>query len=318
MKRISIYILIVFMLLQQSCTCVKDDLAQFNSELLLRFRYTLNNKHVNLFGSDVKSVTIYIFDSNNKYVNNFSEQGNKLTNDYVMHIQLPKGKYSAIVYGGPFTTYSVGELDNQSNILNKTLRKGITDINDFRAELQHIANADTYLYPANTPDDLYVGLATNAISDIDNKNITDIELIKNTKKIKVKITGTDFINSPLSVYITALNGRYKFDNNIDIKHGTLKYTPIATSSQPNYIEVDLKTMRLMLGQLSMLTIKNSVTNETLYNEEMISQILLNPQYSSQADFDCADEFIFEILIVNNIVISITINGWIINNINSDI
>lgn len=315
MKRISIPIFIVFILLLQSC--IKEDMSICNSELLLRFRYTLNKQHANLFDSDIHHVTVYLFDSNGKYVDNFSEQGDKLTNDYIMHIPLPEGKYSVVAYGGDFTTYSVGELNGSGNTLNQALRKGITDIEDFRMELKNMTGAESYLYPASTPDDLYAGLTINAVSAPINKNVTDVELIKDTKKIKVKITGADAFDAPFDVHITALNGRYKSDNNLDIHHGTFKYTPINTLSQPQYIETDLKIMRLVLGQSSMLVIKDSVTQKILYNEDMIEHILSTHQYVSQEDFDREDEFIFEISVVNNSVVSVSINGWIITSVNPD-
>lgn len=314
MKRISIYIFIAFVLLLQSC--IKEDLSTCNSELLLRFRYTLNDQYANLFDSDIHRVTVYLFDSNGKYVESFSEQGDQLTNDYVMRIPLPEGKYSVVAYGGDFTTYLVSELN--TNTINQTLRKGVTDINDFRIELKNTTGAEDFLYPVTTPDDLYAGLAVNAIAAPENQSITDVELIQDTKKIKVKITGTDAFNAPLNVYITALNGRYKFDNSIDANHGTFKYMPINSLLQPNYMEVDLKMMRLVLGQSPMLVVKNSMTQQVLYNENMIDQILSSPQYVSQEDFDREDEFVFEISVENDIVVSVSINGWIINSVNPDI
>lgn len=320
MKRISINILIVLLLLLQSCI-KEDNTPTCQSWLLLKFRYTLNDQYSNLFGTEVHKVTIYVFDSNGKYVDRFSEQGDKLTNDYVMRIPIPEGKYSVVAYGGDFTTYPVGELNRQDNTLNNTLRKGITDIADFRAELKNITGTENYLYPVNTPDDLYAGFVTDAVSAMDNQNITDVELIKDTKKIKVKITSTAPITTPFDIYITALNGRYLPDNNIDLNHGTFKYIPVNSTVQPNYIEVDLKIMRLMLGQSPMLVIKNSVTHDLIYNENMIDQILLTKKYVTQEDFDREDQFIFEITIQSeddNIEILVSINGWKINSITPDI
>lgn len=317
MKRISLYLFVAFIVILQSC--IKEDLSTCKSELLLRFRYTLNDQYVDLFDAEVDRVTIYVFDSEGKYVANFSEQGSQLTNDYVMHVPLPPGDYRIVAYGGDFNTYSAGELNSQTNTLNQTLIEGVTDINDFCIELKSIMEADNYLHPATTPDDLYVGLV-NASSSSNDKEIVTVELIKNTKKIKVKITGTDFIPSALDINIIATNGRYKFDNRIDVNHGTMKYTPINTSVLPNYMEVDLKMMRLVLGQSPMLVIKNSTTSEVIYSENMIEQILLTQQYLSQEDFDREDEFVFEIAIKsnNNIVeVVVSINGWLINNIGPD-
>lgn len=315
MKRISFLLFIAFTLLLQGC--IKEDLSNCKSELLLNFRYTLNDQYANLFGLEVSKVTVYVFDSNGKYVDRFSEQGNKLTNEYVMRIPLPEGTYSVVTYGGEFGTYSTGELDQQLNTLNETLRKGVTHINDFRAELKNVKGSEDYLYPIATPDDLYAGLATQAVSTQNNKVIIPVELIKDTKKIKVKIGGTDYLSGALEVYITALNGRYLFDNSIDNKHGTFKHTPISTIEQPNQLEVDLKMMRLVLGQVPRLVIKNSATSEVIYNENMIDQIFLTQKYASQEDLDREDEFVFEIIIDRNIEISVSINGWKINNIIPD-
>lgn len=320
MRRASLHILIAMLFLLQSCIKDRDKDIICEGELLLRYRYTLNDQYSNLFGSEVKSVTIYIFDDKGKYVKSFSEHGDQLTNDYVMRVSLPYGKYSVIAYGGYLDTYSTGEINSQ-NMLDKTLRKGVTDINNFRLELNNIIGEGDYLYPADIPNDLYAGLATNVISDPINKNTIDVELIKDTKKIKVKIYGIDALNStvvpPLDIYITAINGRYKFENSIDVNHPTFKYTPINSLLQPNYMEVDLKIMRLALGQSPMLVIKNSLTSEIIYNENIIDQILSTQKYISQEDFDREDEFVFEITIHSNgddVDVSASINGWEINNI----
>lgn len=315
MKRISFSLFIIFIILLQGC--IKEDLSNCKSELLLSFRYTLNDQYANLFDREVSKVTVYVFDNNGKYVDRFSEQGNHLTNDYVMHIPLPEGTYSVVAYGGEFGTYSAGELNQQLNALNETLRKGVTDINDFRAELKHVKGSEDYLYPSDTPDDLYVGLATSVVSTMGCKVIAPVELIKDTKRIKVNISGINYVSGALEVYITALNGRYLFDNSIDGNHGTFKYTPINAVQQPDRLEVDLKMMRLVLGQTPRLVIINSATSEVIYNENMIDQILLTQKYSSQEDLDREDEFLFEIVIDRNIDVSVSINGWKINNVTPD-
>lgn len=320
MKRISIFVLLVLPLLLQSC--LKEHTSMCESWLLLRFRYTLNDQYADLFGTEVHKMTIYVFDAEGKYAGSFSEQGSQLTNDYVMRIPLPEGNYSVVAYGGDFNTFLTGELSGQ--VYNE-LRKGLTDLSAFRTELKNSEGEENYLYPVASPDDFYAGFVANAVAAIGNQEITDVELMKDTKNVIVRIT--DVLPAavpsayaaamPYEVYITALNGRYTADNNIDLNHGTLKYAPIASSAGENTMEARLKTMRLMLGQTPRLVVRNSLTSEVIYNENMIDQILLNPKYKTQQDIDREDEFVFEIGVQaqnNNVQITVSINGWKINSV----
>ena len=143
----------------------------------------------------------------------------------------------------------------------------------------------------------------------------------NTKKIIVKISGTSNISAPLEVYILAQNGRYGYDNNIDAERRVFKYFPINTLTQTDYTQAELKILRVMLGQSPMLVVRNSVTHEVIYNENMIDQILATKKYVSQEDFDRENEFVFEIKINPGGIelgISVFINGWKIHNINPDV
>ncbi len=320
MRRISIYILPALLLLLQGC--LKEHTSGCESRLLLRFRYTLNEQYSNLFGKEIHKITVYVFDAQGKYAGSFTGQGSHLTNDYVMRIPLPEGRYSIIAYGGDFTAFRTVELNGQGY---NNLRKGLTDISDFRTELKYESGEENYLYPATIPDDLYAGFITGAVASYNNEKVTEVELIKNTKNIIVRITGAapatltaaNTAAMPFDVYITALNGRYLADNSIDLNHGTFKYTPQNTTVGENSMQVELKTMRLILGQAPRLIVRNNETTEEIYNQNMIDQILQNPKYKTQQDIDREDEFVFEIGIQsqnNQVQITVSINGWKINSI----
>lgn len=318
MKRIPVILYIALLFAMQSC--IREDVDDCSAALLLRFRYTLNDQQTNLFGTNIHKITVYIFDKEGKYVDTFSESGEKVTNDYIMQIPLPAGSYSIIAYGGDFTTYTVGELNSVTNETSKLLQEGVTDIKDFRLLLNNTAGTEGFLLPVKIPDDLYAGITINALSTTSRKQVTDVELIQDTKKIKVILTGTDFLTRTQAVpdiYITALNGRYKFDNQIDGTYRMLKYVPSQTTVDSNRMEANLKTMRLMIGASPMLVIKDPATSKLLYNKNIIEQILLNPAYTSQTDLDREDEFVFAIKLEEQdqqLVVSVTINGWEINEI----
>lgn len=326
MKRINIIIVLLLLLLQ---SCIKDDFSTCKTELLLRFRYTLNNEYTNLFYPAVNRITVYIFDYNGKYVDTYSAQGAVLTNAYVMHIPLPRGEYHVVAYGGPLTTYSVGTINSDTNVLNTSLVKGVTDIKDLHIELKNKNGETGFLYPESVPDDLYVGLETEARSSMNEQRITDIYLTKNTNAIKVKINDPNNTDVAYEVYITDKNGRYHFDNRIDTTHSHFKYKPINTVQQPNYMEVDLKKMRLMLENSPMLVIKENGSTRNLYsenpgiiyNKNMTDQILETEKYATQEDLDREDEYLFEITLPSTDLstgIIVSINGWVINNIKPEL
>lgn len=318
MRRIPVILYIALLVAMQSC--IKEDVDDCSAGLSLRFKYTLNDQQTNLFGTNIHKITVYIFDKEGKYVDTFSESGEKVTNDFIMQIPLPKGNYGIVAYGGDFTTYTVGELNSITNETNNLLRKGVTDIKDFRLLLNNIEGAEGFLLPVKVPDDLYAGIATNALSTTGGRQITDVELIQDTKKIKVILTGIGFLTRAQAVpdiYVTALNGRYKSDNQIDGVHRTLKYLPLQTTVVPNRMEANLKTMRLMIGTSPMLVIKDPATGKLIYNKNLVEQILLNPAYASQTDLDREDEFVFTIELKeqdHQVVVSVTINGWKINDV----
>ncbi len=320
MKCISVSV-IVFSILFFMQSCIKEDLPDCGDSMLqLRFRYTLNNKYSDLFGTEVRQVTVYLFDADGKYVSSYSETGDKLANNYIMTIPLPEGQYQAAVFCDNANTFTAGWIDKQMDLFYKEFQPGITAINDFRIVLNSKEGAEGYLVPESVLGDLYAGYVANALSTYDTSHITDVDLMKDTKNIIVKVSGLDFLTRSKVVpetYITAINGRYNSDNSIDISHQMLKYTPHSTSIIGNTMENRLKTMRLVSGHAPMLVIKHPSIPGYVFNKDMTELILSNPKYASQEDIDREDTFMFEINMSqtdNNIIISILINGWEINTV----
>lgn len=320
MKCISINIIILTILFFMQ-SCIKEDISECNdSALRLRFRYTLNNQYADLFGSEVRQVKTYVFSADGKYVKTYSETGDKLADNYIMTIPLPEGQYQVVAFCDNSNTFSAGRIENRTNSFYTELLPGITTIADFRIMLNNINGADGYLVPASLPGDLYTGYVANSLSTFETSHITNVDLTKDTKNIKVKISGLDFVTRTTMVpeiYITAINGRYKNDNNIDTSHRILKYTPYNTSVTGNTMESDLKTMRLVIGHAPMLVVKHPSVSGDLFNRDITELILSNPKYVSQEDIDREDTFIFEINFSqtgNKIEISVLINGWDINTV----
>lgn len=237
-----------------------------------------------------------------------------------MTIPLPEGSYQAIVFCDNLNTFSAGWVDRETNLFYGELQPEITTVADFRVMLKNKEGTDGYLVPESVPGDLYAGYITNALSTYNVSDITNINLMKDTKNIKIKISGLNSLTRSTiipEVYVTAKNGRYKSDNSIDTLHQALKYIPHSTSVTNDTINSELKTMRLMAGHKPMLVIKHPVTSGYLFNRDITELILSNPKYASQEDIDREDSFVFEVNFNredNDLVISVSINGWEVNTV----
>ncbi|WP_301827786.1 FimB/Mfa2 family fimbrial subunit, partial [uncultured Parabacteroides sp.] len=260
MKSISVNIIFVLTLLCVQ-SCIKEDIVPCkDNTLLLKFGYTLNNRYTNLFGSDVSEIAVYIFDDKGRYLEMSSEVGEILTNDYIMSVPLPEGSYQVVAYGygSGLNTFSIGTLDRLTNKFDSKLETGMTDIQDLRIMLENRETQEGYLEPVAVPRDLFFGYVAHAVSSSDANSLTYIDLIKNTKNVTVKITGLNALANTSAIpdiYITSVNGRYKFDNTIDMAHRMLKYVPTHISTGDNQLEANFKMMRLVLDHTSILTIE---------------------------------------------------------------
>lgn len=316
MKCISVKIAILTVLFFMQ-SCIREDTSDCNiSALHLSFRYTLNNQNSDLFGSEVHQVTVYVFDANGKYIGNYWEIGDKLISNYIMTIPLPEGSYQTVVFCDNLNTFSAGWVDSPTNLFHGELQPGVTTVADFRVMLKSKEGTDGYLAPESVPGDLYAGYVANALSTHNVSDITYIDLMKDTKNIKIKISGLNFLTRSAiipEVYVTAKNGRYKSDNSIDTLHRTLKYMPHNTSVANDTINSELKTMRLMTGYEPMLVIKHPVTSGYIFNRDITELILSNPKYVSQKDIDREDTFVFEVSFSQaDNDLSVSINGWEVN------
>lgn len=320
MRCISVKIVILTVLFFMQ-SCIREDTSDcITSALRLSFRYTLNNQNSDLFGSEVHQVAAYIFDAEGKYIGSYLETGDKLISKYIMTIPLPEGSYQVIVFCDNLNTFSAGWVDRETNLFYGELQPEITTVADFRVMLKNKEGTDGYLVPESVPGDLYAGYITNALSTYNVSDITNVNLMKDTKNIKIKISGLNSLTRSTiipEVYVTAKNGRYKSDNSIDTLHRALKYIPHSTSVTNDTINSELKTMRLMAGHKPMLVIKHPVTSGYLFNQDITELILSNPKYASQEDIDREDSFVFEVNFNredNDLVISVSINGWEVNTV----
>lgn len=371
--------LILIVLTAMISSCTKEDTSDCFSGLRLKFDFTLHNNGGNKFGDEVNRVRVYMFDEQGvlqlkaiddtrtltysylqdgevKIVTKPNPVG-ALPDDYVMHLDVPPGKYKVVAWGGSaFNKESVFFDAQMNDPVTHDYQEGVTL---GATTMEHFRLFMKYNYAPDLPedivpmvpeiDDLWYGAygTRNQTTSkytmqevvIKSNEVTeaDIELIKNTNVLKVTVTGFENIvaaksrgTSPLNVWVTAINGRYKIDNSIGENARSIRYTPHYEQIGTNEMLVDIKIMRIDLqkhvAQPMYLTIENPVTGQKFPEQpiDIVNTLMQakdkngNYIYNNQADFDREYEHPIEIKIDVDLQVRIFIRGWEVITINPEV
>ena len=320
-KRVLLYIIPMLLVLGG---CTREDLSECVQGVRLHFTHLLNNQNVNLFGTKVSAVSVFVFDSDKKYVDTYTSNGVKLSNDYVMDLPLRSGSYEIIVLGGDLQGYKYGEMtDSQHTQFNSILKKGITTIEQFSFLIDVAYTDANNIIIENKLSDLFHGFLTNVVVPPGRYSDATVDLIQDTKKINVNITGLEYIpyskftkaidySTIIDVSTTARNGRYKNDNTIDPYALPFTYKYHDPILKNDTFKMNTVVLRLMAqADESRLRVLNKSSQNVLYDKNMVEQILKNPKYQTQTDLDREDTFTFDIKFTANGSVGVTINGWTI-------
>ena len=84
-----------------SCDVVFDDLEPCRTGAEMRFIFEFNLENSNSFHSNVDCLSVYIYDSDGKYVTSLKETSERLADEnWRLPVELPEGNYKAVAYGG--------------------------------------------------------------------------------------------------------------------------------------------------------------------------------------------------------------------------
>ena len=104
MKLKNLFLALVSIAMLSSCEMMKEDEDLTNCGLFVTFKYDYNLQRADMFGDHVGGVTLYVFDSDGRFVrsyesNDIPSMGMMLDGEYVHAMQildLPDGKYRFI------------------------------------------------------------------------------------------------------------------------------------------------------------------------------------------------------------------------------
>lgn len=98
----------------------------------LTFRYTYNVKESDAFGFEVGKVHVSVFDSDNLFVEEYTDEGDYILNGFTMRIPpLPEGEYTFVAWA-----HATELEDEYSNYQYTALTKGVSRTADLTARLR--------------------------------------------------------------------------------------------------------------------------------------------------------------------------------------
>ena len=329
-----------------SCDSVLNYDEDCDFEYCVKFKYDYNMEEKDVFAEQVRTVTVYAFDENNNLVYQNTDEGEQLGNgDYAMNIVgIDPSQYRLIVWAGlndeSFAVPLLYPTQSKISELNvKTLRRQSTRNSSEDEKGKYIVDSSLH--------SLWHGEVKKGTTTRSGRiQTTEVSLVKNTNTIRVVVAQVNRTGGPVTrltqeTFECAIyddNGFMNYDNSL-LEDNLLTYKPYNTTpdvvstkafsadgepaKQYNGIVSELSVARLLETQKPELTIKNSLTQEILfqsadlvkYFEEVDSEKYKDRNYSLQEYLDREDEyeliiFVDEKLALINTVIQV--NGWIIN------
>lgn len=293
-------------LLSGSCSLLQEDLPECPAMLQVRFVFDYNLLETDAFPSQVKSVHVWAFDKDGKFVWHGTEAGEPLTRPgYVMETPLGEGTYDFVAWCGldvdddfqlgTFTPTNKAELDMKL----KTLEKDGLNVSS-----SHFKG-------------LYHGMKTGFVYTIDplrnSIQTVTIPLIKDTNDIVVMLVNEDL--SPINrddftVRFSYADSWLAWDNAVEAASPTVDYTPWSTlygettinnsinsTSQiiRSTLMYELSTSRLMENGDAYLDVYRNEDNERIIHVPLIEYFLLEKgnrydRFGDQEYLDRRDDY----------------------------
>jgi len=229
-----------------SCTLVTDEGDDSNCGLFVVFKYDYNLQRADMFKDHVGGVTLYVFDSDGKYVRSYEQNdipsmGRMLNDEYVycMHIlDLPNGDYRFIALcnqkgydetlataGAKYrrTTLSSGE-DNE-NLVVTLDREYATRTTGKMAYVSNVAPLDTLWHGMTGAEAIHV--------DNTDQSVATISLTRDTKMLTIGLHNLDEKDKAdmdvddFDFFIQDVNGILAYNNDL-LEDDSLVYTPFST------------------------------------------------------------------------------------------
>lgn len=273
-----------------SCERMFEELEPCPHGMELRFVYDYNMEWANAFPAQVDCLTLYVYDSDDRYVTTRVVTGSELADeDYRMTLELAPGTYRLVAYGGlacDDATFSVVDLPRQG-----------TGYSDLRVAM------DLSVTGAAEPSqrrlhDLFYGELT--LASADNYSSGTVRMMKDTNNIRVVLqqeAGGEVNPDDFEFSITDNNSMFACDNTL-VTDGVeeVVYRPWSTGQARTGVSIvgnnvtpldvtvayaELSTSRIVSGNAPRLIVSRRSDGGTVVDFPLITylSLLMSDRYS---------------------------------------
>lgn len=297
----------------------------------IEFKYDYNLKFADAFANEVKSVALYVFDSDDTLVEAITEsdEAKLQAENFSIPLELESGKYELVAWAGI--------LNEESFDLLADVQVGKTKKQELQVRLKSVENK-----VSEDLNPLFHGTMPLNYTTEPGTYTETMSLVKDTNVVRIVLQqmSDGIVAEQFRYEITADNGLLDWNNDV-LADGTLTYEPwsvstgtadvapdYGTSSATRADEVSVAVAeftvnRMIDGQSPILTIYNVEDDTKVLSIPVADYALLvkgnyNAQMSNQEYLDRQDEYNMTFFLDENgdwLSASIIVNSWrvVLNN-----
>lgn len=330
-KRMRIWTLFLVVSCSAMTSCdniLGEDNVDCSVEYRVKFKYDKNMKFADAFANEVKSVTLYAFDEEGKFVYQRTEQGDILAADgYTMPVEVEPGDYNLVTWGG---------LEGEGSFAVPVLTQGVSTMDDLNCRMnrQYLSRAsDGSAYVDKDLAPLFHGQVTRqSFSRAASQQIITVPLTKNTNNIRIvlqHLSGEAVDVSKFTFTIEDENGLMNYDNNLlddeeltyyawrtDTGTADMDSEGSRATTSVSVAIAELTVGRLVVENKPILTIANEkgekVLSIPLIDYALMVKGFYNREMTDQEYLDRQDEYNMTFFLDENdrwASSSIIINSW---------
>ena len=289
-----------------SCSNILDEEdVDCSVEYRVKFKYDHNMKFADAFANEVRSVTLYAFDQDGKFVYQRTEQGDILGEDgYSMPVEVEAGDYRFITWAG---------LEGEESFSVPVLTPGVSTIDELTCRMNRISTRSDGTAIVNEDlKPLWHGdvVEHSFTSRIATEQVLTVPLVKNTNNVRIVLqhmSGSPVEVDKFTFTITDRNGWMDYDNSLledeqltyyawRTDDGVAELNPDGSRAQTSIgvAIAELTVGRLVLENDPILTITNDLGKKVLSIPLIDYALLVKGHYNRDMDnqeyLDRQDEF----------------------------